>query len=43
VLSLVILGIREFMLDRKAHRVDGTASPPMAGASEYAREHTDAS
>jgi uncharacterized membrane protein YbhN (UPF0104 family) len=37
VLSLIILGVREFMLDR-TRRIDRMASPPLAGASEYVRE-----
>jgi len=43
MLSLVILGVREFTLSRAARRVDRAASPPMAGASEYVRGQTDAS
>lgn len=43
VLSLIILGVRELMLDRAPRRMERTASQPMTGASEYAREQPDAS
>lgn len=43
VLSLIILGIRELTLGRAPRRIDRAVSPPMAGASEYVHEQTDAS
>jgi len=43
VLSLIILGVREFMLGRAPRPIDRAASPPLPAAGDYAREQTDAS